>query len=129
MLGMGYGSGNSYDGNTKFGQTFRSLMRSAKEALESAHPGTKQHPGNIRQFSVPVKGGTAFTVEIMPSGPHYRVFQNSKHLRTDMFDYLLRPVLDAIGNAGLSDSSSKFPNSTLRQATEGEHEFSHVLNT
>lgn len=129
MLGMmGYGFSPSYDDDAKFGQTFRSLMKSAKEALESAHPGTR-HLRNIRRFLVPVKGGNAFVVEIMPSGPHYRVFQNSKRLHTDMFDDLLRPVLEAIGNAKLSDSSAKFPDSVLKQATEAEHRFSHMLNT
>jgi len=129
MLGMmGYGSGSNYDDDTKFGQTFRSLMKSVKEALESAHPGTKQLK-NIRRFLVPVKGGNAFIVEVMPNGPHYRVSQNSKRLHTDMFDDLLRPVLEAIGNAKLSDSSPKYPDSVLKQATEEEHAFSHMLNT
>lgn len=128
MFSMGYGSGHSYD-DAKFGQTFRSLMKSAKEALESAHPGTR-HLKNILRFSVPVKGGgCAFVVEILPSGPYYQVSQNSKRLHTNMFDDLLRPVLDAIGSAKLSDSSSKFPDSVLKQATEEEHGFSHMLNT
>lgn len=126
MFSMGYGSGPS--GDAKFGQAFRSLMKSAKEALESAHPGTK-HLRNILRFSVPVKGGGTFIVEIMPSGPYYRVSQNSKRLHTDMFDDLLGPVLEAIRNAGLSDSSSRFPGSVLKQATEEEHAFSHMLNT
>lgn len=129
MLGMmGYGSEPNYDLDTKFGQTFRSLMKSAKEALESAHPGIRQLK-NIRRFLVPVKGGNAFVVEVMPSGPHYQVSQNSKLLHTDMFDDLLRPVLEAVGNAKLSDSSAKFPDSVLKQATEDEHRFSHMLNT
>jgi len=124
---IGYSSGPSYDDDTKFGQTFRSLMRSVKEALESAHPGTRQLK-NIRRFLVPVKGGNAFVVEIMPNGPHYRVSQNSKRLRTDMFDNLLRPVLKAIKNSRLTDSSPKSPDSILKQATEEEHAFSHMLN-
>lgn len=128
MFLMGYGSGPSYGDDTKFGQTFRSLMKSAKEALESVHPGTK-HLKNILRFSVPVKGGGTFVVEILPSGPYCWVSQNSKRLHTDMFDDLLRPVLDAIGNAKLSDSSSRFPDSVLKQATEEEHGFSHMLNT
>lgn len=124
---LGYGSGPEYADGTKFGQTFRSLMKSVKESLESAHPGTK-HLRNILMFSVPVKGGGMFVVEIHPSGPHYRVSQNSNRLYTDIFDDLLRPVLCAIGNAKLSDISAKFPNSVLKQATEEEHGFSHMLN-
>ncbi len=128
MFSMGYGCGPDYADDTNFGQTFRSLMKSAKEALGSAHPGTR-HLKNIRLFSVPVKGGGTFVVEIQPSGPHCRVSQNSKRLHTDIFDDLLRPVLEAIGNAGLSDSSARFPDSVLKQATEDEHAFSHMLNT
>ncbi len=127
MLSMEYGYAPDYGDNTKFGQTFRSLMKSAKEALESAHPGTRQL-GNILRFSVPVKGSGTAVVEIQPSGPHYYASQNGKRLYTDMFDDILYPVLDAIRNAKLSDSSAKFPDSVLKQATEEEHGFSHLLN-
>ena len=127
---FGFSDGPSYDSGAKFGQTFRSLMQSVKEAFESAHPGTK-HLKNIRKFSVPVRGGrgnSAFIVEIFPSGPRYRVHQNGRQLHTNIFDDLLRPILEAIRNAGLSDISEKFPDSILNQATEDEHEFSHMLN-
>lgn len=127
MMFFSDNSGLGYDDNTKFGQTFRSLMKSAKEALESAHPGT-MHLKNILLFSVPVKGAATFVVEIQPDGPQYRVSQNSRRLYTDIFDDLLCPVLNAIKNAKLSDSSGKFPGSILKQATDEEHEFSHMLN-
>lgn len=127
MMGIyGYGSGTNYS-EDKFGQTFKGLMKWVKEALESAHPGTKQLK-NIRRFSVPVKGGGTFTVEIHPDHPHYSVSQGGRNIHTDAFDSLLDPVLEALKNLGLSDSSSKFPNSVLKQATEDEHEFSHMLN-
>ena len=56
---FGFSDEPSYDSGAKFGQTFRSLMQSVKEAFESAYPGTKQLK-NIRKFSVPVKGSSTF---------------------------------------------------------------------
>jgi len=120
-----------YDAKTKFGQTFRNLMRGVKEALEDRHPGTRQLD-DIRKFSVPVKGGAAFVVEVHPKEPpepsHYSVSQSGRSIHTDMFDDALDPVLEALGNAKLSDSSDKHPASVLRQATEEEHCFSDMLN-
>jgi len=126
---MGWMSKSSnYDEDTKFGHTFRNLMKWAKEALEDRHPGTRQLK-NIRRFSVPVRGGAAFIVEIHPgSSSHYSVTQSGRDIHTDMFDDVLSPVFEAIANADLSDTSSKFPNSVLKQATAEEHEFSHMLN-
>lgn len=117
-----------YDAKTKFGQTFRNLMRGVKEALESRHPGTRQLD-DIRKFSVPVRGGGVFVVEVHPSEPpHHSVSQSGRDIHTDMFDDILDPVLEALNNAKLSDGSSKYPDSVLRQATEEEHRFSDMLN-
>ena len=117
-----------YDARTKFGQTFRNLMKGVKEALDGRHPGTRQL-GDIRKFSVPVKGGGVFVVEVHPTEPpHYSVSQSGREVHTDMFDDIIDPVLEALGNAKLSDSSEKHPASVLRQATEEEHSFSDMLN-
>ena len=118
-----------YDAKTKFGQTFRNLMSGAREALEDKHPGTRQLD-DIRKFSVPVKGGGVFVVEVYPDDPpHYSVSQSGREIHTDMFDDILDPVLEALGNAKLSDGSQKHPASVLRQATEEEHCFSDMLNS
>ena len=128
MMGWYHHTPSPYDDDTKFGQTFRNLMRWAKEALEDKHPGTRQLR-NIRRFSVPVKNGGEFTVEMHPNDhPHYSVHQGGRQIHTDMFNDMLTPVLEAIQNAGLSDVCSKYPNSVLKQATEEEHGFSHMLN-
>lgn len=117
-----------YDARTKFGQTFRHLMKGAKEALDSRHPGTRQL-SDIRKFSVPVKGGGTFVVEVHPDvPPYYSVSQSGRSIRTDMFDDILDPVLEALSNAKLSDGSPKYPSSVLKQATEEEHRFSDMLN-
>jgi len=118
-----------YSAKTKFGQTFRNLMRGAREALEDKHPGTRQLD-DMRKFSVPVKGGGVFVVEVHPSDPpHYSVSQSGREIHTDMFDDIIDPVLEALGNAKLSDGSQKHPASVLRQATEEEHCFSDMLNS
>jgi len=117
-----------YDATTKFGQTFRSLMKGVREALEDRHHGTRQL-GDIRKFSVPVKGGGTFVVEVHPEEPpHYSVSQSGREVHTDMFDDILDPLLEALGNAKLSDSSLRHPASVLRQATDEEHRFSDMLN-
>lgn len=128
MMNLYRDNESPYDNDTKFGQTFRSLMSWTKEALEDRHPGTRCLK-NIRRFSVPVQGGGLFVVEIHPNdNPYYSVDHGGRCIHTDMFDDMLDPVLEAISNAKLSDTCSKFPSSVLKQATEEEHEFSHMLN-
>lgn len=117
-----------YDAGTVFGKTFKNLMSWIREALGSEYSSVK-HMQDIRQFTVNIKGDT-LVLEVWPRHPaHFTVDQNNVRIYTEMFDHLLDPIMLAIDIAKLSDESASFPNSTLKQATEEEHEFSHKLNS
>ena len=121
-------SRQGYDSSTVFGKTFKNLMKWVKEALESEYSSVK-HMQDIRQFTVK-KGSDSFVLEVNPRDPaHFTVDQNNARVYTEMFDLLLDPIMLAIDSAKLSDESTPFPDSNLKQATNEEHEFSHKLNS
>ncbi len=122
-------TGSDYGPNTKWGATFKRFMQSILEALRGSYPKAKQLD-DIRKFRVTMLGGAKYSIELDPR--HYMVSVTTiggKGVRTTEFDDILEPILNALRAASLSDSYKSFSNSTIKQATKEEHEFSHLLNS